>query len=140
MGTWTGAQLTASWRFTSAEGTDRQYIPSDHITDLYGGSRVRLTFQMKMERVKSEIKSAHLARQIDAKSSEIDTSTDTVLSLLRGKESVVIPAGGTVTSDAVEYPVEALEQVAVTTPALAKVPNTITSHTPGPRCHSWLVA
>ena len=30
------------------------------------------------------------------------------------KESVVIPAGGTVTSDAVEYPVEALEQVAVT--------------------------
>lgn len=59
-----------------------------------------------------EIKSAHLARQIDAKSSEIDTSTDTALTF-EGKESVVIPAGGTVTSDAVEYPVETRSSAAV---------------------------
>ena len=137
VGTWTSAQLTASGdslppKMGLAGNTYRQIIRTST-----GGSRVRLTFSNENGESELEIKSAHLARQIDAKSSEIDTSTDTVLTF-EGKESLVIPAGGTVTSDAVEYPVEALEQVAVTT-HFGKVPNTITSHT-GARCHNWLSA
>ena len=136
VGTWTSAQLTASGDSLPPkelkDSTYRQIIRTST-----GGSRVRLTFSNENGESELEIKSAHLARQIDAKSSEIDISTDTALTF-EGKESVVIPAGGTVTSDAVEYPVEALEQVAVTT-YFGKVPNTITSHT-GARCHNWLVA
>lgn len=136
VGTWTSAQLTAAGDslppMELTGSTYRQIIRTST-----GGSRVRLTFSNENGESELEIKSAHLARQIDAKSSEIDTSTDTALTF-EGKESVVIPAGGTVTSDAVEYPVEALEPVAVTT-YFGKVPNTITSHT-GARCHNWLTA
>lgn len=136
VGTWTSAQLTAAGDslppMELTGSTYRQIIRTST-----GGSRVRLTFSNENGESGLEIKSAHLARQIDAKSSEIDTSTDTALTF-EGKESVVIPAGGTVTSDAVEYPVEALEPVAVTT-YFGKVPNTITSHT-GARCHNWLTA
>lgn len=136
VGTWSSAQLTASGDslppMELADSTYRQIIRTST-----GGSRVRLTFSNENGESELEIRSAHLARQIEAKSSEIDLSTDTVLTF-EGKESVVIPAGGTVTSDAVEYPVEALEQVAVTT-YFGKVPKTITSHT-GARCNNWLIS
>lgn len=135
LGTWSSAQLTASGdtlppAMGLAGNTYRQIIRTS-----VGGSRLRLTFSNEFGQSDLEIQSVHLADQLSADQSDVDPSTDTVVTF-GGEESVTIPAGKTITSDAIDYSVNALERVAVSM-YLGKVPEKITSHTAA-RCHNWL--
>lgn len=137
VGTWAAAQLTAGGDTTPpqpglAGNTYRQMIRVST-----GGTQLRLTFSNQNGASNLEINSVHLAKQLVSNSSEIDPTTDTIVTF-GGKESIIVEPGKTVTSDLVEYPVEALEKVAVTT-YFGQVPNVVTSHTAA-RCTNWLSA
>lgn len=134
VGTWASAQLEASGDNLPpaaglANNTYRQFIRTST-----GGTQIRLKFSNLKGATPLEIKSVHIANQIEANTSEIDTSTDTAITF-NGSESVTIPAGKTVTSDVIDYPVKPLQRLAVTS-CFGKVPAKITSHT-GARCNNY---
>lgn len=91
-----------------------------------GGSKLRLKFSNQYGSTNLVINSTHIAKQIDVTKSDIDVSTDTVVTF-NGKSNVVIPPGKVVVSDPVEYNVDALENIAVST-YLGDTPSVITSH------------
>ena len=133
--TWSSAQLTASGdtyptKWALDDNTYRQMIRTS-----VGGNQTKLTFSNEYGTTPLEIKSVHLAKQLDAASSQIDTSTDTIVTF-GGEESVTIPEGKVVTSDEVVFPTKALDKVAVST-WFGSVPKVITSHT-GARCNNWV--
>ena len=59
------------------------------------------------------VHSLHLAKQVKADQSTIDPATDTVVTV-QGEEEFVIPKGQTIVTDRVNFPVNALDNVAVT--------------------------
>lgn len=134
VGTWASSQLEASGDNLPptaglANNSYRQFIRTST-----GGTQLRLKFSNLKGESPLEIKSVHVADQISATSSEIDTSTDTVVTF-NGSESVTIPAGETVTSDVIDYTVQPLQRLAVTS-WFGNVPKTTTSHT-GARCNNY---
>lgn len=134
VGTWASSQLEAvNENAPPKEGlsgnTYRQFIrPST------GGEQIRLKFSNKVGKTPVELKSVHIANQVDALHSEIDLETDTVVTF-DGSESVSIPAGGMVISDPIDYKVDPLQLIAVST-HFGEVPENITSHT-GARCSNY---
>lgn len=134
VGTWASSQLEASGDNLPpsaglANNTYRQFIRTST-----GGTQIRLKFSNLKGTSPLEIKSVHIADQIDVTSSDIDTSTDTKVTF-QGSKSVTIPAGGTVMSDVIDYAVRPLQHIAVTS-WFGKVPAQITSHT-GARCNNY---
>lgn len=84
------------------------------LSNQYGGSDV-------------VIKSMHIAKQVNAKKSTIDTTTDTIITK-DGKEEIVIPKGKVIVTDAIDFNVNALENIAIST-YFGKTPtNNITGH------------
>lgn len=73
--------------------------------------RIRLSNQYGGSDVK--INSMHVAKQVEADKSTIDTSTDTVVTFDGGYEDVTIPAGKVITTDEFDFSVEALENIAI---------------------------
>jgi lysophospholipase L1-like esterase len=102
-----------------------------------GGSQFRLTFSNEYGTTPLVINSVHIAKPTNNGKSDIDTSTDTVVTF-NGSESVTIPARKTVTSDAVNYQASALEKIAVST-YFGSTPSTLTHHA-GSRSNSFLQA
>jgi lysophospholipase L1-like esterase len=101
-----------------------------------GGDRIRITFSNLFGESDLEIKGVHIATGKNQVSSAIFPETDKVLTF-SGSESVVIPAGQTVTSDPIDFTLLALDMLAVTT-EFGKIPETITSHTAS-RSYNYLL-
>ncbi len=138
VGTWASAQLVAGNEHNPpapglANNTFRQIIRVS-----MGGSRIRLTFSNIMGESEVEMKSTHIAIAVKSDSSKILTDTDKVLTF-NGSESVTIPAGGTVTSDPIDFSLLPLDFLSVTTEFGSKVPKTVTSHTAS-RSDNYLLA
>jgi lysophospholipase L1-like esterase len=133
----------AAWA-SSQQLTERNNNPPATLTDstlrqvvyvTLGGSKMRIQFSNKYGNSPVEIKAAHVAKSKGAGTSDIDTSTDKALSF-NGSPSVTIPAGEEVYSDAVEFKVEPLSNLAVSIYFGATSPN-VTGH-PGSRTTSYI--
>ncbi len=127
VGTWASAQLVpGSDTMPPAPGlannTYRQILRVS-----VGGEKIRITFSNIFGESDLEIKGVHIATAVNATTSKIMPETDRTLTF-SGSESVVIPAGQTVTCDPVDFSLLPLDFLSVTT-EFGKVPATITSHT-----------
>lgn len=89
-----------------------------------GGDYMKLTFSNYYGKSDLVLDSVRIADSLG--SGMIDLSTDTAVTF-NGSESVTIPAGQTVESDVMFYPVEDLGNIAMTIDA-AKVPTEVTGH------------
>lgn len=102
-----------------------------------GGEKIRLTFSNQYGETPVTLSSVHIAKLISYGKSEIDISTDTVITF-NGAESVIIPAGGAVTSDEIDFITEELDCLAVTVMfGEDALPPIYTCHTLS-KCTSWL--
>ncbi len=77
-----------------------------------GGDKLRLRLSNQYGESDVKIKSLHLAKQVWANKSEIDVFTDTPVTV-NGEEEFVIPKGKVILTDEVEFPVYALENIAI---------------------------
>lgn len=84
------------------------------LSNQYGGSDV-------------QIKSMHVAKQVTATSSKINTATDTIVTV-DGKEEFVIPKGKVIQTDGIDFSVNALENIAVSTYFGSTPTSNITGH------------
>ena len=91
------------------------------------GENMKLKFSNQYGTSDVTVKSLHIAKQVQADKSTIDTSTDTVVTV-GGSEEFVIPAGQTIETDPVYFPVNALENVAVSMYFGPSPSNNITGH------------
>jgi lysophospholipase L1-like esterase len=94
-----------------------------HLSNAFGSDALHFT-------------AVHVARPVSASSSAIDPGTDKAL-LFAGSGDVTVPPGAEVVSDALDFPVAALSDVAVTF-HLDGAPSRQTGH-PGSRATSWFV-
>jgi len=77
------------------------------------GDQLRLTFSNEFGEEPMEINAARIAKAAVPAKSNINVSTDTQITFNGGKTSVTIPAGKKINSDAVDFPVDALQRIAV---------------------------
>lgn len=140
--TWANAEETADINGSSQDSmppmslTGSTYRQIIRVTT--GGTMLRLKFSNQYGASDLEINSLHIAKQIKADESEIDTSTDTCITFNGGNESVTVPAGETVVTDPIEFHVDALENLAVTA-YFGETPKRITSHR-GARATQYITA
>lgn len=113
---------TAMPQLKLADSTVRQII---RVTT--GGNKLRLRLSNQYGGSDVEIKSLHLAKQVKATASTIDVTTDTAVTV-DGKEEFVIPKGKVIVTDPVEFKVNALDNVAITTYFSAAPEKNITGH------------
>lgn len=92
-----------------------------------GGEKLRLRLSNQYGESDVTVKSLHLAKQVKADASTIDPATDQVVTV-DGKEEFVIPKGKVIITDAVDFPVNALENVAITSYFGASPTQNITGH------------
>jgi len=141
IGTWaTGQQLVESWNNPAspylANNTLRQIV---HAT--VGGNRIRVHFSNKYTTTGGPItiNSAHIA--LSANSSPVNgaiiTSTDTALTFNGGSSSVTIAAGQELYSDAVDFNVPPLSDLAVSIYFGSASSTNVTGH-PGSRTTYYL--
>ncbi len=109
-------------RLKLADSTVRQII---RVTT--GGSKLRLRLSNQYGDSDVEIKSLHLAKQVKATASTIDVTTDTAVTV-DGEEEFVIPKGEVIITDAVDFTVDALDNVAITTYFSEAPEKNITGH------------
>jgi lysophospholipase L1-like esterase len=134
IGTWaSGQQLTESQNNPPspylANNTLRQVV---HAT--LGGSRIRVQFSNKYSSGPVTINSAHIA--VSTSGSAINTSTDTALTF-GGSASVTISAGQEIYSDAVNFNVTPLSNLAVSIYFGSASSTSVTGH-PGSRMTSYI--
>ena len=93
------------------------------------GSKFRLRLSNQYGSSPVQIESMHIAKQgADADKSDIDISTDTIITY-NGNESFEIPAGEVIVTDAIDFNVNALENIAVTSFFGDRVPSAgVTGH------------
>ena len=91
------------------------------------GQKIKLRLSNQYGRSDVQIKSLHIAKQVQADKSDIDTSTDTVVTV-DGKEEFTIPKGKVITTDAVSFNVNALENIAISAYFGQTPSNNITGH------------
>src|SRR5213076_2891385 len=135
LGTWAASvQLTEPRNMPPAPGlagsTLRQVIHTST-----GGPMVRVRFSNAFGSSALVITAAHIARSRGGHA--IDVTSDRRLTF-RGADSVVIAPGATATSDALEYEVPALGDLALTI-HIGTAPAEVTGH-PGSRTTSYLQA
>ena len=94
----------------------KQALPDTTVREIIrvttGGDKLRLRLSNQYGDSDVEIKSMHLAKQVKADESTIDTATDQAVTV-GGSEEFVIPAGQVIVTDEVAFPVNALDNVAV---------------------------
>ncbi|MGA2916316.1 MAG: GDSL-type esterase/lipase family protein [Sedimentisphaerales bacterium] len=134
IGTWaTGQQLVEPGNVPPSPGlannTLRQVV---HAT--LGGSRIRVQFSNKYSSGAVTINSAHIAAS--AGGSSINTATDTALTF-SGSSSVTINAGQEIYSDAVDFDVTPLSNLAVSIYFGSASSTSVTGH-PGSRTNSYM--
>jgi lysophospholipase L1-like esterase len=137
-GAWVGSWGTAPQRTEPANlppepgltgNTLRQVV---HVS--LGGSRLRLHLSNAFGSSPLTVRAAHLAASRGADS--IDPATDVALTF-DGRPEVTIPAGGAATSDAFDFPLRPLSEVAITL-RFGDTSPAVTGH-PGSRTTSYLV-
>ncbi len=77
-----------------------------------GGNRLKLRLSNQYGTSDVSIVSLHIAKQVKADESTIDTSTDTIVTV-GGNESFVIPKGKVIETDPINISVNALDNVAI---------------------------
>lgn len=94
----------------------KQALPDTTVREIIrvttGGDKLRLRLSNQYGDSDVEIKSMHLAKQVKADESTIDPATDQAVTF-EGSEEFVIPAGQVIVTDEVAFPVNALDNVAV---------------------------
>ena len=101
-----------------------------------GGKKVRLKLTNEFSKEPTEIKAIELSiAKTSGSSSEIDEAS-TVSLTFNGKQSVTIPAGGMIVSDAVKFPIGNRENVAITI-HYGQTSSSVSGH-PGSRTTSYL--
>lgn len=103
-----------------------------------GGNKLRLRLSNQYGKSDVEIKSFHIAKQIEPTASTIDPATDTVVTV-DGKEEFVIPKGKVIETDAVDFTVNALDNLALSAYFGAAPEKNITGHR-GARATTYQVA
>ena len=76
------------------------------------GSKIRFRLSNQYGGRDVTIKSMHIAKQVKASNPEINTDTDATVTF-EGKENFIIPKGKVIQTDAIDFPVKALENVAI---------------------------
>ncbi len=92
-----------------------------------GGEKLRLRLSNQYGESDVTVKSLHLAKQGKADASTIDTATDQVVTV-NGTEEFVIPKGKVIVTDPVDFSVNALENIAITSYFGASPTKNITGH------------
>jgi lysophospholipase L1-like esterase len=92
-----------------------------------GGEQLRLTFSNEYGTTDLTITATHIAKATEPAKSGIDVSTDTVVTFNGGETSIVIPAGEFINSDPIDFPVSALERIAIST-YFGEMPELVSSH------------
>ncbi|MGH7967240.1 MAG: hypothetical protein ACREIC_00785, partial [Limisphaerales bacterium] len=134
-----GPQLTEARNLPPAplaDSTLRQFV---HVT--LGGKQLRVRFSNAYGTDPVTIDAAHIALATgagSAKGGTVDPATDKALTF-HGAQSLTIPAGEAIFSDALEYQLPALTNLAISICFGAISPTTITGH-PGARTTSYLQA
>ena len=134
IGTWASGQQLAESRNNPpspylADNTLRQVVRAT-----LGGDRIRVQFSNKYSSDPITINSAHIA--VSTGGSSIDTGTDTALAF-GGSASVTIPAGQELYSDAVDFNVAPLSNLAVSIYFGSASSTNVTGH-PGSRTDSYI--
>lgn len=101
-----------------------------------GGKKVRLKLTNEFSKEPTEIKAIELSIAKTAGSSSEINEASTVSLTFNGKQSVTIPAGGMIVSDAVKFPIGNRENVAITIHYGQTSPS-VSGH-PGSRTSSYL--
>ena len=101
-----------------------------------GGKKVRLKLTNEFSKEPTEIKAIELSIAKTAGSSSEINEASTVSLTFDGKQSVTIPAGGMIVSDAVKFPIGNRENVAITIHYGQTSPS-VSGH-PGSRTTSYL--
>jgi len=135
VGTWSGApQLTETNNLPPSPLTNATLRQLVHIS--VGGSQVRVKFSNEFGNGSVTINAAHVAVcNANPVNSTIDTATDRALTF-SSSGSVTIAAGQAVWSDAINFTLAPLSNLAVTV-AFGAVPSNVTGH-PGSRTTSYL--
>ena len=134
---WTGTWATAA-EFTGPSDMPKASLASTSLREIiqvsFGGEQLSLHLSNEFSKEPVEIKSIYIA---DAKDScDIDAKTATYVRFNKQK-SVVIPAGGTVSSDIIRYKLKPLQRLSITINYGPNVPQNATSHR-GSRTTSYL--
>ena len=111
---WTGTWATAA-EFTGPSDMPKASLASTSLREIiqvsFGGEQLSLHLSNEFSKEPVEIKSIYIA---DAKDScDIDAKTATYVRFNKQK-SVVIPAGGTVSSDIIRYKLKPLQRLSIT--------------------------
>lgn len=135
VGTWsTSVQLTEPRNLPPEPGFDNNTLRQIVHVSL-GGDQLRVHFSNTFGTSPVTLTAVHLATSLG--DGAIDPSTDGALAF-DGRPSVIIPAGGSVTSDSFAFALQPLSDVAITIRFGAISPDTVTGH-PGSRTTSYLV-
>lgn len=135
--TWATSQVgpePSQPQLTDAELTDVTVRQIVHLS--VGGSTMRVQMSNAFGTRPLRVDAVRVAKAKSAGSSAIDAGTDHAVTF-DGRDSVVIPAGAVYVSDAVQMPVDALSDVAISF-HYAEPPSVQTSH-PGSRATSYLL-
>ena len=115
----------ANWVSTWATAEENFTASTDRVPNTLNGTTVRqiirvtttgdymkLKFSNQYGNTDVVVRSLHIAKQVQADKSTIDVSTDTEVTV-DGETEFIIPRGKTIETDPVYFPVNALENVAV---------------------------
>ncbi len=119
-------ELLPNWVSTWSMAEENFTASTDRVPNTLNGTTVRQIIRVTTTGDSMKLKfsnqygdrdvvvhSLHLAKQVKADQSTIDPATDTVVTV-QGEEEFVIPKGQTIVTDRVNFPVNALDNVAVT--------------------------
>ncbi len=119
-------ELLPNWVSTWSMAEENFTASTDRVPNTLNGTTVRQIIRVTTTGDSMKLKlsnqygdrdvvvhSMHLAKQVKADQSTIDPATDTVVTV-QGEEEFVIPKGQTIVTDRVNFPVNALDNVAVT--------------------------
>lgn len=114
---WVTTWGTAEENFNASPNSMPQALEGTTVRQIIrvttSGDKMKLRLSNQYGKSDVVIQSMHLAKQVEADKSTIDTSTDTVVKAF-GSEEIIIPAGEVVETDSVDFSVDALDNVAVT--------------------------
>lgn len=140
-----GQTWVASWGASQQVPEPQNGLAPDDLRDCtlrelfhlsVGGSALRVHISNAFGREALHVTSVHIAHPVSTSSSQIDPSTDHIVTF-DGRQEVTVPPGAEFISDAVRYPVVPLSDVAVSF-HIAESPTQQTGH-PGSRATSYFV-
>ena len=114
---WVSTWATAEENFTASSDRVPNALDGTTVRQIIrvttSGTTMRLKLTNQYGNTDVVIHSMHLAKQVQADKPDIDVSTDTAVTV-GGKEEFVIPAGQIILTDEINFPVNAIDNVAIT--------------------------